>query len=232
MGDYCKPFAGDYDNKEFLEQLATNPMRIRKLVILNGLKKGWWVQAAEGKLGRHRGQWGEIDEDPEANKNKDGKIRVSWIKGKGSRRVTPTRCKIMNYRKEEPKWHPNGGRSDDSIFLRKPMNLNDLAKQLENTNNSTFGAFKKNDWVQNSKNGEWGSICLDDTGKIKVEWQSNYDDDSVYTNCKIVAYGPGTTLRRRLSPCEKLLHNHRLVNPYRDSPVLTRLLKEIREANK
>merc|ERR1711964_557401 len=37
--------------------------------------------------------------------------------------------------------------------------------------------------------------------------------------------------RRRLSPCENFLKDLRSVRPYRDSPVLTRLLGEIREAN-
>jgi len=38
--------------------------------------------------------------------------------------------------------------------------------------------------------------------------------------------------RRRLSPGEKYLHRLRQTTPYRDSPVLTRLLEEIREANR
>merc|ERR1711964_627797 len=38
--------------------------------------------------------------------------------------------------------------------------------------------------------------------------------------------------RRRLSPGEQYLHRLRQAKPYRDSPVLTRLLKEIREANR
>merc|ERR1711964_961954 len=40
-----------------------------------------------------------------------------------------------------------------------------------------------------------------------------------------------TVIRRRLSPGETFLKNLRRVKPYRDSPVLTRLLKEIRELN-
>merc|ERR1711964_771952 len=48
--------------------------------------------------------------------------------------------------------------------------------------------------------------------------------------------GQTTSTRRRLashdpSPGRRLLARHRLVNPYRDSPVLLRLLGEIRQAN-
>jgi len=38
--------------------------------------------------------------------------------------------------------------------------------------------------------------------------------------------------RRRLSPGETFLHRLRQAKPYRDSPVLTRLVEEIREANR
>merc|ERR1711964_825712 len=41
-----------------------------------------------------------------------------------------------------------------------------------------------------------------------------------------------TVIRRRLSPGETFLKNLRRVKPFRDSPVLTRLLKEIRELNR
>merc|ERR1711964_154490 len=40
----------------------------------------------------------------------------------------------------------------------------------------------------------------------------------------------GAPIRRRLSPGEQYLHRLRQAKPYRDSPVLTRLLEEIREA--
>jgi len=236
--DYCKPYALADPNAG--EKLRTAHMRLRKLVILRCLKQGWWVQTAQGSgLRRHRGQWGQIAEDPEHtdNRNAEGKIRVNWINGKGSRRVTQTRCKIMNYRKEEPKWHPEGDRSDKNILLKKPMTLGALEKQLRKKG-SKFGAFQEGDWIQTTQakkgrlRGECGIIVYDNN-KIKVRWPGSESDVPVSSDCKIVAYGPSGLpgYRRRLSPCEKLLHDHRLATPYRDPPVLTRLLKEIREAN-
>merc|ERR1712098_64729 len=62
--DYCRPkmfnlIGGPYFFK---------PMRLRKLIIEDNLKKGNWVRAAEGKkrlFGKSRGEgeWGEITQD-------------------------------------------------------------------------------------------------------------------------------------------------------------------------
>merc|ERR1711964_628591 len=105
--------------------------------------------------------------------------------------------------------------------------------------------FKSYDRVQtmephgNCKRGEWGKIVkilLEKKGLKGIEVTcEKCGQTDWYQNCKIIAYEKSSESnkdRRRLSPCEKLLHEHRLANPYRDSPVLTRLLSEIREANK
>merc|ERR1711964_594908 len=86
--------------------------------------------------------------------------------------------------------------------------------------------------------GEWGIITDIDEAKfgkgkdkfVQVKWAGGKLED--YTNCNIIAFEKvESTDRRRLSPGEKFLHTLRLARPYHDPPVLTRLLKEVREGN-
>merc|ERR1711964_775866 len=117
---------------------------------------------------------------------------------------TQTRCKIMDYmRREEPKWHPKGE------FLKKPMQLNDLAEELKNLK---LGAFEEGDRVQTiqkkskRKRGQWGTITnIIQEKKFQVNWDCGQAN---FSNCKIIAYE--RKARRRLSPCEKMLRDHRL----------------------
>merc|ERR1711964_406456 len=65
----------------------------------------------------------------------------------------------------------------------------------------------------------------------KRTWYLRLEDDSVRDEwVRRIRPLCGLT-RRRLAPGETFLEHLRLVRPYRDSPVLTRLLEKIREAN-
>merc|ERR1711964_83853 len=154
-------------------------------------------------------------------------------------------CKIMDYCRPANEDNVEGVQT-----LPEPMRLRKLiiARNLKKTHWVRAAKDQKKYKLlsKSRKGGEWGQITQGPIGrhdgKAQVHWKGDMHD---YTNCKIMEYSqtkpPAEILsvRRRMasrdspaSPGRRLLHRHRLANPYRDSPVLTRLLEEIREADR